>query len=286
MPCSRSRSRTRSTSPTPQCVPTPSGYPVVDEHAAEVPTGTPGVRAGIDYEPAESTTAMFGGNSNWRGPVWFPRILRRRAHDRIPDGFGQLGHPRRSRLRSLGTPGVDIPCRQRRIPAVLRWSGPVSDRPPLAEQPAIFDYFHGDNGAGLGASHQTGWTGLVADVIRRRHRAYPAVSQVIQRLVQVRRPDEPENSGDLPPSIGRHGRRRRCSRRARSPLRQRRRRRLGRGPAAAGLDSRQDGASATYVARQRMRPNGANTFQWSPVRAAVRSAVDGMLPARIRIVSD
>jgi hypothetical protein len=44
------------------------------------------------------------------------------------------------------------------------------------------EYFHGDNGAGLGASHQTGWTGLVADVIRRRHRAYPTVSEVIQRL--------------------------------------------------------------------------------------------------------
>jgi hypothetical protein len=48
----------------------------------------------------------------------------------------------------------------------------------------FFEYYHGDNAAGLGASHQTGWTGLVADVIRRRHRAYPSVSQVIQRLVQ------------------------------------------------------------------------------------------------------
>jgi len=47
----------------------------------------------------------------------------------------------------------------------------------------FFEYFHGDNGAGLGASHQTGWTGLVADVIRRRHRAYPTVSEVVQRLV-------------------------------------------------------------------------------------------------------
>jgi hypothetical protein len=46
------------------------------------------------------------------------------------------------------------------------------------------EYFHGDNGAGLGASHQTGWTGLIADVIRRRHRAYPTASEVIQRLVQ------------------------------------------------------------------------------------------------------
>jgi len=48
----------------------------------------------------------------------------------------------------------------------------------------FYEYFHGDNGAGLGASHQTGWTGLVADVIRRRHHAYPKASEVIQRLVQ------------------------------------------------------------------------------------------------------
>ena len=48
----------------------------------------------------------------------------------------------------------------------------------------FYEYFHGDNGAGLGASHQTGWTGLVADVIRRRHHAYPEASEVVQRLVQ------------------------------------------------------------------------------------------------------
>ena len=47
----------------------------------------------------------------------------------------------------------------------------------------FFEYFHGDNAAGLGACHQTGWTGLVADVIRRRYRAYPTVSEIIQRLV-------------------------------------------------------------------------------------------------------
>jgi len=46
------------------------------------------------------------------------------------------------------------------------------------------EYFHGDTGAGLGASHQTGWTGLVADVIRRRHRTHPKASEVIQRLVR------------------------------------------------------------------------------------------------------
>jgi hypothetical protein len=47
----------------------------------------------------------------------------------------------------------------------------------------FFEYFHGDNGAGLGASHQTGWTGLVADVIRRRHHAFPSVSEVVRTLV-------------------------------------------------------------------------------------------------------
>ena len=92
-----------------------------------------GVRAGIDYEPAESTTAMFGGNSNWRGPVWFPlelsccdrvaalpRILRRRAHGRIPDWIGKQGHSRCRGRRLLGTSRVDLSRRRQRTTALLR----------------------------------------------------------------------------------------------------------------------------------------------------------------------
>jgi hypothetical protein len=73
----------------------------------------------------------------------------------------------------------------------LAWPGVVSAEPPrgysVAAIPRVFGdelAVRGDNGAGPGESHQTGWTGLVADVIRRRHRAYPKASEVIQRLVQ------------------------------------------------------------------------------------------------------
>jgi len=156
-----------------------------------------GVRAGIDYEPAESTTPMFGGNSNWRGPVWFPlNYLVATALERYHEFFGDeltIEYPTGSgtsvtldvvaadfweRLVSIFLVGHDgrRPCfgDTERMQSDPRWRDNL----------LFHEYFHGDNGAGLGASHQTGWTGLVADVIRRRHRAYPTVSEVIQRLVE------------------------------------------------------------------------------------------------------
>ncbi|MGB8791158.1 MAG: glucosidase [Mycobacterium sp.] len=156
-----------------------------------------GVRAGIDYEPAESTTAMFGGNSNWRGPVWFPlNYLAVTALERYHEFFGAeltIEYPTGSgnwvtldavasdlweRLVSIFLVGNDgsRPC--------FGGVGRFQTDPRWRNNLLFFEYYHGDNAAGLGASHQTGWTGLVADVIRRRHRAYPSVSQVIQRLVQ------------------------------------------------------------------------------------------------------
>jgi hypothetical protein len=156
-----------------------------------------GVRAGIDYEPAESTTPMFGGNSNWRGPVWFPlNYLVATALERYHEFFGDeltIEYPTGSgtsvtldvvaadfweRLVSIFLVGRDgrRPCfgDTERMQSDPRWRDNL----------LFHEYFHGDNGAGLGASHQTGWTGLVADVIRRRHRAYPTVSEVIQRLAE------------------------------------------------------------------------------------------------------
>jgi hypothetical protein len=156
-----------------------------------------GVRAGIDYEPAESTTAMFGGNSNWRGPVWFPlNYLVATALERYHEFFGDdltIEYPTGSgtnvtldavaadlweRLVALFLVGQDgrRPC----FGGVER----MQTDPRWRDNLLFHEYFHGDTGAGLGASHQTGWTGLVADVIRRRHRAYPKASEVIQRLVQ------------------------------------------------------------------------------------------------------
>jgi hypothetical protein len=140
-----------------------------------------GVRASIDYEPAESTTSMFGGNSNWRGPVWMPlnylligaieryaRFFGDELTVEYPTGSGEhmsldeIATDLRGRLIGLFTVGGDgrRPCfgGVDRFQSDPRWFGNV----------AFNEYFHGDDGAGLGATHQTGWTGLVADLIRGR----------------------------------------------------------------------------------------------------------------------
>ena len=138
--------------------------------------GVPG--ATIDYEPAESTTSMFGGNSNWRGPVWLPvNYLAIRqfviSHQFLGDDF-TVEYPTGSgQERTLGWIAQDLADR-----IVSIWlPGPDGRRPiyggtdRLQEDPAwkdnllFFEYIHGDNGAGLGAMHQTGWTALVADLI-------------------------------------------------------------------------------------------------------------------------
>ncbi len=140
-----------------------------------------GVAATVDYEPAESTTAMFGGNSNWRGPVWFPlNYLLISALERYHQYFGPeflVEYPTGSgRQLTLDAIAADL---QRRLISLFL-VGPDGRRPvfgqderlqtdPAWKDNLVFsEYFHGDDGAGLGASHQTGWTGLVADLIRGR----------------------------------------------------------------------------------------------------------------------
>ena len=153
-----------------------------------------GYRATIDYEPAESTTPMFGGNSNWRGPVWFPlnylviSVLER--YHRFFGGELTIEYPARSgrqvtldlvandlrdRLISIFTRGPD----GRR--ACFGGTGLLQDDPAWRDNLIFSEYFDGDDGAGLGASHQTGWTGLIADVIRRRYGQVPSIGEVIQR---------------------------------------------------------------------------------------------------------
>jgi hypothetical protein len=134
----------------------------------------------VGYEPAESHTAMYGGNSNWRGPIWFPvnhLVIEalERYHGYLGDTFriecptgsgremnlGEVAQELRSRLISLFLPGAD-------------GSRPSADRHPLfrtdprwSQNLLFYEYFDGDEGRGLGASHQTGWTSLVADLILR-----------------------------------------------------------------------------------------------------------------------
>jgi hypothetical protein len=128
----------------------------------------------VGYLPAESDTGMFGGNSNWRGPVWFPiNVMLIRALLNLyvyfgdgftvecPTGSGrqlnlyQVAHEISDRLTSTFLPGPDG-----RRP--VHGGQPILQNDPHWRDLLLFyEYFHGDNGAGIGASHQTGWTGLV-----------------------------------------------------------------------------------------------------------------------------
>ena len=143
----------------------------------------PGGEARLEYEPAESATGLFGGNSNWRGPVWFPlnflaleslRHLHECLGDEItielPTGsgvhahLGQVADELERRLLSLFLPDAD-------------GARPTDGgREPFRSDPAwrgnllFYEYFNGDTGEGLGASHQTGWTALAGALVADRRR--------------------------------------------------------------------------------------------------------------------
>jgi hypothetical protein len=134
----------------------------------------------VDYLPAESNTGMFGGNSNWRGPVWMPvnaMIIRAllQFHLYYGDNFRIECPTGSGKMMNLFEVSKEIADRLART--FLR--DPATGRRPVYGGTEKFqtdphwrdyilfhEYFHGDNGAGLGASHQTGWTGLVAKTIQ------------------------------------------------------------------------------------------------------------------------
>jgi hypothetical protein len=136
----------------------------------------------VDYEPAESHSGLFGGNSNWRGPVWLPmNHLAIQALRRLNRGFGhnvEVEYPTGSGTRlSLNDVADDLVCRLARLyqadssgitPSQVSLSS-LSELIDLSGRPMFFEYFDGDTGKGLGASHQTGWTGLLAHHLIDRH---------------------------------------------------------------------------------------------------------------------
>ena len=149
------------------------------EHPLEVTIA--GVTSRVDYEPAESESGSFGGNSNWRGPIWFPvnyvlidclrRYQRYLGTDftiELPTGSGNLvtldavADDLSDRLISLFL--LDEHGRR----PCYGDSERFQNDPEWRDNLLFHEYFHGDNGEGLGASHQTGWTGLVANLILRR----------------------------------------------------------------------------------------------------------------------
>jgi hypothetical protein len=146
------------------------------KHPFEIRDGD-GATHGVDYEPAESTTDLFGGNSNWRGPVWFPMNFLliealQRVHFYYGEGF-KVEYPTGSgQQKTLWQAGAELSKRLSHI--FLRRNGrrPVYANTALFQNDPywkdlilFFEYFNGDTGAGLGANHQTGWTALVAKLI-------------------------------------------------------------------------------------------------------------------------
>ncbi len=133
----------------------------------------------VDYQPAESNTGLFGGNSNWRGPIWFPVNLvlieaLAKWHLYFGEGFTIECPTGSGNLMTLGEVAEEL---SRRLASIFL-RGDDGRRPVHGESQIFqtdphwrdlvlfYEYFHGDTGAGLGASHQTGWTGLASVVLR------------------------------------------------------------------------------------------------------------------------
>ncbi|GJM15580.1 MAG: glucosidase [Thermodesulfobacteriota bacterium] len=133
----------------------------------------------VDYEPAESTTGLFGGNSNWRGPVWFPvnfLIIEslQKFHHFLGDSFKVECPTGSGNLLNLWEVSLELSHRLMKIftkdgNGRRPFYGGVEKfqtDPHWKDLITFNEYFHGDNGAGIGASHQTGWTGLIAKLIK------------------------------------------------------------------------------------------------------------------------
>lgn len=159
----------------------PHGIRSLSRYHADHPYVLPldGANHTVQYEPAESRSGMFGGNSNWRGPIWFPmNFLLVEALQRYDYYYGddfKVEYPAGSghsltlweaakcisqRLSSIFLPGPDGKR------PVYNGNALLQDDPHFRDYVLFYEYFNGDSAAGLGASHQTGWTGLVAKLLQ------------------------------------------------------------------------------------------------------------------------
>jgi hypothetical protein len=159
----------------------PYGIRSLSKYHAEHPyvVNVGGQEYRVDYLPAESNTGMFGGNSNWRGPIWMPvngLIIRalQQFYMYYGDDFKVECPTGSGNLMNLFEVSKEIADRLTRIflrdeqgrRPVYGGAEKFQSDPHWRDHVLFYEYFHGDNGAGLGASHQTGWTGLVAKAIQ------------------------------------------------------------------------------------------------------------------------
>jgi hypothetical protein len=142
-----------------------------------------GQAASVSYRPAESDTGLFGGNSNWRGPIWFPvnyLIIEslQRFHHYYGDDFRVECPTGSGNLLTIREVADELSRRLAKIflkdesgqRPVFRHHPLLRDDPHFRDYVLFYEYFHGDSGRGVGASHQTGWTGLVAKLLTPRRR--------------------------------------------------------------------------------------------------------------------
>ena len=133
----------------------------------------------VRYEPAESSTGLFGGNSNWRGPIWFPvnyLLIEslQKFHHYLGDSFRVECPTGSGQMMTLAEVAAELSRRMTRIflrndegyRPVHGTNGVYKSDPNWSDLVLFYEYFHGDDGSGVGASHQTGWTGVVAKLLQ------------------------------------------------------------------------------------------------------------------------
>jgi hypothetical protein len=141
--------------------------------------GCCGNEVGVSYQPAESNSGLFGGNSNWRGPIWMPvNYLLIESLQKFHKYYGNdfkiecpTGSGKYLTIREVANElarrltGIFLKDESARRPVFNHWEKMQND-PHFRDHVLFHEYFHGDNGRGVGASHQTGWTGLVANLLK------------------------------------------------------------------------------------------------------------------------
>lgn len=159
----------------------PYGVRALSRHHADNPyrLSVSGVEHRVDYEPGESSTVLFGGNSNWRGPIWFPvnyLLIEslQKYHHYLGDSFKVECPTGSGNMMTLWEVSAEL---SRRLTHIFlrdtRGRRPVNganlrfaEDPHWRDLVLFYEYFHGDDGHGVGANHQTGWTGLVAKLLQ------------------------------------------------------------------------------------------------------------------------